>query len=316
LIDKNDLIIDIGSNDGNLLSNFKNKMRVLGVTPEDVGKIAIKKGIPTILDYFDNSSVVKILTKYGKAKIITATNVFAHIDHPHKLVKNILKCLKKNGVFIAEVHYVSSLIKTLQYDTIYHEHMRYYSLYSLQELLGMHGLKIFDAEIIETHGGSLRIYASTKKNRITNRCQKILLSEKKTLTFKNITKFRIDVHRSKIKLLNLINSLKLKNKKIYAIGAPSRASTLVNFVGLDRYMIDCILERTGSYKINKLMPGTNIPVLNENIIKVKKPDYLLILSWHIYKELMDNFRSMNYSAIVGYKTIDSKEIYKKKKIKK
>jgi hypothetical protein len=160
----------------------------------------------------------------------------------------------------------------------------------------MHGLKIFDAEIIETHGGSLRIYASTKKNRITNRCQKILLSEKKTLTFKNITKFRIDVHRSKIKLLNLINSLKLKNKKIYAIGAPSRASTLVNFVGLDRYMIDCILERTGSYKINKLMPGTNIPVLNENIIKVKKPDYLLILSWHIYKELMDNFRSMNYKG--------------------
>ena len=178
-------------------------MRVLGVTPEDVGKIAIKKGIPTILDYFDNSSVVKILTKYGKAKIITATNVFAHIDHPHKLVKNILKCLKKNGVFIAEVHYVSSLIKTLQYDTIYHEHIRYYSLYSLQELLGMHGLKIFDAEIIETHGGSLRIYASTKKNRITNRCQKILISEKKNLTFKNITKFRIDVHRSKIKLLNL-----------------------------------------------------------------------------------------------------------------
>lgn len=296
LIDKKDLIIDIGSNDGNLLSNFKNKMRVLGVTPEDVGKIAIKKGIPTILDYFDNSSVFKILTKYGKAKIITATNVFAHIDHPHKLVRNILKCLKKNGVFIAEVHYVSSLIKTLQYDTIYHEHMRYYSLYSLQELLGMHGLKIFDAEIIETHGGSLRIYASTKKNRITNRCQKILISEKKTLTFKNITKFRIDVHRSKIKLLNLINSLKLKNKTIYAIGAPSRASTLVNFVGLDRYMIDCILERTGSYKINKLMPGTNIPVLNENIIKVKKPDYLLILSWHIYKELIDNFRSMNYKG--------------------
>ena len=296
LITKKDLIIDIGSNDGNLLSNFKGKMRILGVTPENIGKLAIKKGIPTILDYFDNSSVAKILKKFGKAKIITATNVFAHIDHPHKLVKNILKCLKINGIFIAEVHYVSSLIKTLQYDTVYHEHMRYYSLFSLQKLLGMHGLRIFDAEIIKTHGGSLRIYASKNKNKLTKRFKKILVDEKKIFTLKNITNFRKDVHKSKIKLLNLINSLKLKNKNIYAIGAPSRASTLVNFLGLDRYMIDCILERSGSYKINKFMPGTNIPVLNENIIKVKKPDYLLIFSWHIYKELINNFRSMNYKG--------------------
>ena len=126
-----DLVIDIGSNDGNLLSNFKNFHRVLGVTPEKIGKLAIKKGIPTIIDYFDNKTTKKILQKYGKAKIITATNVFAHIDNINNIVKNVLKTLDNDGIFITESHYLLPLIKTVQYDTIYHEHLRYYSVQSL-----------------------------------------------------------------------------------------------------------------------------------------------------------------------------------------
>ena len=111
-LNKNDLVIDIGSNDGNLLSNFKNNHKVLGVTPEKIGKIAIKRGIPTIIDYFNNKTVKKIISKHGKAKIITATNVFAHIDNINQIVKNILKILKSDGVFISESHYLLPLIKT------------------------------------------------------------------------------------------------------------------------------------------------------------------------------------------------------------
>ena len=122
---KNDLVIDIGSNDGNLLSNFKTNHKVLGVTPEKIGKIAIKKGIPTIIDYFNEKISSKIIKKYGKAKVITATNVFAHIDDINNIVKSILKTLKTDGVFISESHYLLPLIKTVQYDTIYHEHLRY-----------------------------------------------------------------------------------------------------------------------------------------------------------------------------------------------
>ena len=126
-LEKNDLIVDVGSNDGNLLSNFKDNHKVLGVTPEKIGKIAIKKGIPTIIDYFDNKTSKKIIKKYGKAKIITATNVFAHIDNINNILLSIKKTLKEDGVFISESHYLLPLIQTVQYDTIYHEHLRYYS---------------------------------------------------------------------------------------------------------------------------------------------------------------------------------------------
>ena len=154
---KKDLIIDIGSNDGNLLSNFKNNHRVLGVTPEKIGKLAIKKGIPTIIDYFNNKTVKKILKKNGKAKIITATNVFAHIDNINNIVRNIIKTLDTDGIFISESHYLLPLIKTVQYDTIYHEHLRYYSLQSLNYLFKKHNLEIINTKEISTHGGSIRV---------------------------------------------------------------------------------------------------------------------------------------------------------------
>ena len=148
---KEDLVVDIGSNDGNLLKRFKN-VRVLGVTPENVGKKAIKEGIPTILDYFNNKTSKKIARKYGKAKIVTATNVFAHIDNINELMKNISKILNKDGIFITESHYFLTLIKTLQYDTIYHEHLRYYTLTSLKIILKKFGFKLIHAKKIPTHG--------------------------------------------------------------------------------------------------------------------------------------------------------------------
>ena len=293
-LSKKDLIMDIGSNDGNLLINFKDRMRVVGITPEDVGKLAIKKGIPTILDYFNDKTADRFLTKYGKAKVITATNVFAHIDEPHKLTKNVKKCLTDDGIFIVEIHYATSLIRSLQYDTIYHEHMRYYTLFSLVKLLKKNGLHIFDAEKIPTHGGSLRIFSSKKKKKLSERMKKLILNEKVFLKKSNIKKFTNNVHQSKFKLLKLLEKIKSRKKNICAIGAPSRASTLINFVGLDNYAINYILEKKGSYKINKFMPGTNIPVVDEKIIKKLQPDYLLILSWHISKDLIKIFKKKGF----------------------
>ena len=130
-LDKKDLIIDIGSNDGNLLSNFKKYCNVLGVTPENIATIAVKKGIPTIQDYFTKNLSSKIKKKYGEAKIITATNVFAHIENILTILNSIKYLMKKDGIFISESHYLYDLIQYNQYDTIYHEHLRYYSLSSL-----------------------------------------------------------------------------------------------------------------------------------------------------------------------------------------
>tara|TARA_Y100000591_G_scaffold43707_1_gene32457 strand:+ start:2060 stop:3298 length:1239 start_codon:yes stop_codon:yes gene_type:complete len=294
---KNDLVIDIGSNDGNLLSNFKDHHKVLGITPEKIGKLAIKKGIPTIIDYFNDKTVKKILKKNGKAKIITATNVFAHIDDINNIVKNILKTLDSNGIFISESHYLLPLIKTVQYDTIYHEHLRYYSVQSLNYLFKKHNLEIINTKEISTHGGSIRVYAARKgKYKVSKNVKLQLQKEKKNLNKKSFNQFKKNVVSSKIKLFNIINKLKKNNNSIFGVGAPSRASTLINYLGLDQDIIDCVLEIEGSYKIGNYIPGTKIPILNENILKQKKPSYLLLFSWHIKDELKKNLRNKGFKG--------------------
>ncbi len=294
-LNNRDLIVDIGSNDGNLLQNFKNNHRVLGVTPEEIGRIAIKKGIPTIIDYFNKKISEKIIKKHGKAKIITATNVFAHIDDINRILKLIIKTLTNDGIFISESHYLLPLIKDLQYDTIYHEHLRYYSLQSLNYLFKKNNLEIIEATEIPTHGGSIRVYAARRGYyEISKNVSHQIKKEKKFLTKKKFHEFKNKVVNSKIKLYNLIYNIKKNNKKIYGIGAPSRASTLINYVGLDQDLIDCVLEIDGSYKIGNCIPGTKIPILSEKILFKNKPDYLILFSWHIANELKINLRKKGY----------------------
>ena len=297
ILKSNDLVMDIGSNDGNLLSNFKDKYKVLGITPEIIGKLAIKKGIPTIINYFDNKSVKKILKNYGKAKLITATNVFAHIAEVNKLIKNIKKCLVSDGVFISESHYLMTLIKTNQYDTIYHEHLRYYSLTSLNYLLRKNKLEIFKAEKINTHGGSIRVYAARKNRYKIHPSVKNILKTENNLE-KNLFSFKRKILSSKIKFYCLINSLIKKENifKIAGIGAPSRSTTLINYLGLDENIIDCIFEIKGSKKIGMYLPGTKIKILEENIINLKKYDYLVIFSWHIKKDIIKALRKKGYKG--------------------
>ena len=296
-LNKNDLVVDIGSNDGNLLKNFKDNHKVLGVTPEKIGKIAIKKGIPTIIDYFNKKTSSIIIKKYGKAKIITATNVFAHIDDINSIVRLILKTLKQDGIFISESHYLLPLIKTVQYDTIYHEHLRYYSLESLNYLFKKHNLEIIDTKEIPTHGGSIRVYAAKQgKYKISKNVIKQFNKEKKYLNKRNFEKFKINVSNSKINLFNIIKKVKDKNKTIFGVGAPSRASTLINYLGLDQDIIDCVLEVSGSYKIGNYIPGTKIPIVNESIILKKQPDYLILFSWHIKDELKRNLKRKGFKG--------------------
>lgn len=296
-IKDNELILDIGSNDGNLLSNFKHKMKVLGITPENIGKLAIKKGIPTILSYFDKHSVKLILKNYGKARIITATNVFAHIENTNELISNIKKCLSKKGVFITESHYLPKLIDDVQYDTVYHEHLRYYSLLSLDFLFKKHGLEIFHAKKIKTHGGSIRVYCSYKNTyKKKKSVNAILKQEKLQLTSKRFLQFAKKVQDSKTTLWNILSKLKKQKKKIAGISAPSRASTLINYVGLDQGILECVFEIKGSHKIGKFIPGTNIPILVESVKNLKKFDYLIIFSWHIFEQIKENLKRIGYKG--------------------
>ena len=291
-----DLIVDIGSNDGNLLSNFRDNHKVLGITPEEIGKIAVENGIDTIIDFFTEDVVSNVIKTRGKAAVITATNVFAHMENIHDVMRNIIKLLKPEGVFITESHYLYSLIKTLQYDTIYHEHMRYYSLHSLKYLLAMHGLVVFHAKKIPSHGGSIRVYAAKSGTReIQKSVRQMLAMEKDTVIGKkNLSKFQRRVTVSKLLIMSLLSGLKSKNKKIYGIGAPSRATTLINYLGIDDGVLDCVLEISGSHKIGKYVPGTVIPVLDEERLYKDQPDYALLLSWHIAGELAPKLKQKGF----------------------
>ncbi|MBI2617399.1 class I SAM-dependent methyltransferase [Candidatus Gottesmanbacteria bacterium] len=296
-LDRNDLVVDIGSNDGTLLSNFSNFCRVQGVEPSNAAVLAKKRGIPTLITFFNKQAVEKIKRKQGRAKIITATNVFAHIEDVHSVMENVLDLLGEDGVFITESHYIYSLIRSLQYDTIYHEHLRYYSLQSLNFIFKKYGLSIFHAKKIPTHGGSLRVYAcrNTRRQTIQTSVSRILRDEKQhDLDSKKIHDFRRKITLSKLKLYTLLFKIKKNKNRIYGIGAPSRASTLINYVGLDENIIDCVLEIHGSYKIGKYMPGTRIPVVEESLLFHSPPDYALLFSWHIADELIQKLRNKGY----------------------
>lgn len=295
-IHKDDLILDIGSNDGNLLSFFKDYSKVLGVTPEDVGQVAIDNGIPTIIDFFNKNIAKTIVKNNGKAKIITSTNTFAHIPDVNSIVEAICNVLTNDGVFITESHYFYNLFETFQYDAIYHEHLRYYSFHSLKYILEKNGLEVFDLQEIKTHGGSLRVYAAIKgKYKIEESVYKLIAKEKNITSIENMNLFRDKVEEKKNKLLNLIKDLKKKDCKIFGIGAAARASTLINYVGLNNY-IDAVLEIKGSKKIGFYMSGTKIPIYQEDILIKENPEYLLLLSWHISDIIIPKLRAKGFKG--------------------
>jgi hypothetical protein len=291
----NDLVIDIGSNDGTLLSNFASRGPVLGIEPTSAGKLAIERGIPTYISFFNRSTARRVAAEEGLGKLVTATNVFAHIENVHEVVEGILTMLTGDGIFVSESHYLLPLVQTLQYDTIYHEHLRYYSLASLRHLLEMHGLEVIHARPIPTHGGSIRVYSARQgKYPVQASVKQMLAAEAAQLTPEALHGFASRVAQSKLSLCGLLRDIKAKGHRIYGIGAPSRASTLINYSGLGDGVLDCVLEIAGSHKIGKYMPGTLVPVLEESKLLDDQPEYALLLSWHIADELVPKLRSRGF----------------------
>lgn len=295
-LQESDLIVDIGSNDGTLLSNFK-KYRIQGVEPTDIAKYANEIGIPTIQSFFNIEVANQIVAEQENAKLVTAANVFAHIENVHSIIEAIKILIGESGVFVSESHYLMGLIETCQYDTTYHEHLRFYSLMSLKYLFGMHGLEIFHAKYIPSHGGSIRVYAAKQKQVAVNpkAVRAILNNEKQYLTKKRFKQFKQEVVKSKTGLLALIDSLPI-GSTIGAIGCPSRAITLLNYTGLNEDIVKFVLEAPSSNKINKYCPGSKIPVLAETPELLQSVDYLLMLSWHIADEIIPKLKEKGFKG--------------------
>lgn len=289
-----ELVVDIGSNDGTLLSNFNNTCRVLGVEPTNAAKYANEHNLPTIQKFFNKKTAQDIVKEYGKANIITCTNCFAHIEDVHSILDGIKELLTDDGIFISENHYLVGLLNTNQWDTIYHEHLRYYSLTSLQYLFNMHDMEIFDVSELPTHGGSIRVWSAVKgAKEISKNVQKMLDNEKSELTKEKFLEFKTNVIKSKTSLYSLLDNIE---GTIGAIGSPSRAATLVNYIGLNEDIIKFILEAPGSNKIGKYMPGSKIPILEETPELLNSVDNLLLLSWHIADEMIPKLRAKGFKG--------------------
>ena len=290
---KNDLAVDIGSNTGILLEAFKNnKLKIAGVDPAaNICKIANRRNIPTINSFFNKSVVTRILKKYGKAKIITGTNVFAHVNDLKIFLKNIKKLIdKKKGVFVIEVPYFLNLVKNLEYDTIYHEHLSYITIIPLIKFLKKFNLEIIDIQEKDIHGGSIRIFISEKgnykkKKSVNKICRteiKARLNSKKVLL-----NFKKKVSKNRLDLTSLLTKLKKAKKNIIALSAPAKGMTLLNYAKLDSEFLDYATEKS-KIKQGLLTPGVNIPIYSDQKILKTKPDYALLLAWNFSKEIIGN----------------------------
>lgn len=289
-----DLAIDIGSNDGTLLSSFRDKgLRVLGVEPTNISQIAIANGIPTLQAFFSEEVARKIVAEHGRASVVTAANMFAHVAGLGSLIRGVEHLLKDGGVFISESHYLPDLLETVQYDSIYHEHLKYYSLKSLIRLFSYYNFTVIDAERIENYGGSIRVYAAKGKNLPVSRVIEDILAEEQRQgvhTAKPFQEFANNVRKSKADLQALIVKAKSEGKTIAGVGCPGRSSTLINYCGVDTDWMSYIAEQSTSLKLGLYLPGTHTPIIDEKAIFENQPDYSLVLSWHYWKPIVKKLR--------------------------
>ena len=292
-LNKNNLSVDIGSNTGVLLSAFReNNLKIVGIDPApNICKISVRKGIPTINSFFNRDAVNKILKKHGRAKVITITNVFAHVNDLTLFMKNIKRLMhKKKAIFVIEVPHFFHLIKYLEYDTIYHEHLSYITVTPLILFFKKFNLEIIDVQQRDIHGGSIRIFISEignykVKNTVSKTCKmenKAKLNSKKILI-----NFQKKVIQNRIKLTSLLTKLKKMNKKIIALSAPAKGMVLLNYCKFDSDFIDYATEKS-TIKQGLFTPGTNIPVYSDDKILKTKPDYALLLAWNFSKEIIKN----------------------------
>ncbi len=296
---KNDLnlksksvVLDIGSNDGIFLDPLnKQGIQAVGVEPaKNVAKIANSRNLTTYSEYFTNRTVKKILKKYGKIDVVTAFNVFAHGDGLKDILENVEKILKNDGEFVFEIQYLFRTIKDLTFDNIYHEHVNYWCLLSVLNFFEKSKLKVYKVKEVDTHGGSLRVYASKDKNKRAHRSLKEYIEIEKKHKLDQIDtyyKFAKDVENIKLQSLDKINRLLKEDKKIIGYGAPAKATTVLNYFGLTEKEFSFTID-DNLLKQNKYIPGTNIQIKNLSSVKTNSYDYVLVLAWNFFDVIKKN----------------------------
>ena len=287
-IKKGSLVIDVGGNDGTLLTKFQALgYEVLNVDPTpEATQIAIDRGVPTKQEFFGAS-------EYPKAEVIVGANVFAHIDDLDTFIERVKDTLKENGVFVFESPYFGEFLKGLEYDTVYHQHLSYLSLKPVVRFMEKHGMEVFDVEQHELHGGGFRVYIARKGQREVSTAVHVTLSNE-TWTTETLEKFAQDTKDSREKLNQLVMDLRLEGKTIALISTPAKGNTLLNYTGIGRY-IDFATDRS-KLKQGRFLPGTGIEVFSDEELVKRQPDYGIILAWNFFPEIFANVRKAGFKG--------------------
>ena len=290
-INTSSLVVEVGSNDGYLLQYFKQKgVPVLGVEPaENVARVAREAGIESVVSFFGLSVARDLETQGCQADLLVANNVLAHVPDLNGFVAGMKVLLKPRGVITVEFPHLSRLIQGNQFDTIYHEHVCYFSLISVEQVFEKHGLTVFDVEEVATHGGSLRIFVRHHRDEsktVTPRVAGIKRRESQAELdrLEGYAHFSECVMETKRRLLEILIGVKQLGKTIVGYGAAAKAATLLNYCGIRTDFIDYVVDRN-PHKQGLFLPGTHIPILSPDIIPETQPDYVLILPWNLKEEI-------------------------------
>jgi len=291
-LNKEKFVVEIASNDGYLLQYFKKQgLKILGIEPaENVADVAIKKKIPTQKKFFNSKTALELIEKYKQPDLIVGNNVLAHVPNLNDFVKGLKILLSNNGVITLEFPHLLKLIEMNQFDTVYHEHFSYFSLFVVNKIFEKHELTIFDVEELPTHGGSLRIYvkhAENSKYTVSYQVSMLINKEKNAGLFdiNSYKEFSLKIDQIRKELEEFFEKSKIENKKIVCYGAAAKGNTLLNYCKIPKELILYIVDRS-IYKQGLFLPGTHIIIKKPEDVKETKPDYLLILPWNLKDEII------------------------------
>ena len=285
-------VIEVASNDGYLLQYFvEQNVPVLGIEPAaNVAKVAVEKGVPTMVRFFGTSLAEEFANEDHCADLVLGNNVLAQVPDLNDFVEGLKVLLKPHGVLTLEFPHLLRLIERNEFDTIYHEHFSYFSLLTTARILEAHGLKVFDVEELASHGGSLRVYACRTEDQthaIEPRVQKVIGDEVGAGldTMEGYESFARQVKQTKIALVEFLLTAAREGKLVAGYGAPGKSATLLHYCGIGKDLIEYTVDRS-PYKQGRFLPGTHIPIYHPDRIRETKPDYVMILPWNLKDEIM------------------------------
>ena len=291
-LDQSSLVVELASNDGYLLRHVVDQgIPALGIEPAaNVAEVAVQQGIETIVEFFGRDLAGRLVAEGRQADLLAANNVMAHVPDLNDFVEGIGMLLAPQGVATIEVPHLLRLVESNQFDTIYHEHFSYFSMLTARKVLEAHGMQLFDAEELKSHGGSLRLFAQpaqTGSQPLSPRVEE-LAERERALGFDTLEghlSFAERVNETKWRLLEFLIARRREGKRIAGYGAPGKGNTLLNFCGIRTDLLQYTVDRN-PYKQGMFLPGTHIPIKHPEALEQDRPDFILILPWNLKEEIM------------------------------